>query len=298
MTHNFYPINLQLFAEGAGNGASGVTGSAAESNSGVTDLGDVRYGIDPDEKPAAEVTNATPIDRDSEFEKLIKGDYKEQYNARVQKTVQDRLKNSKSFEDKYNSLQPTLEILAKKYGVDIADIDALNKAIEDDDTYFEDEAFEKGVTVDELKRIRKIEKENADLKRQMDERASQEGAAKIYSAWMSQADETKQIYGAFDFEAEMQNPEFVSLLQANIPVRTAYEVIHKDDIISGAMQFAANTIEQKVAKSVAANRARPSENGLSRQAASTVRKDVNSLTDADLAEVHKRVARGERITFG
>ena len=314
MKNNFlFPmiLDLQLFAEGAGGGdggtgaegATGVTATAAVSQpKGVKSnpLADVKYGVQPTEgkAPAAEVVENPTEDRNAKFEALIKGEYKDLYDAKMQDTVQKRLKSSKETVDKYNALSPTLEILAKKYGVDATDIEALNRAIEEDDSYFEEEALEKGISVEQLKEIRKMEKENAELKRQMEEQNRKDNANKIYSQWMEQAESAKQVYPNFDLRAEMQNPKFVDLLRSNIDVRTAYEVIHKDDIIAGAMQFTAKTVEQKIANKIIAGGARPAENGNSSQGASVTKSDVSTLTKADRAEIARRVARGEKISFG
>ena len=303
-------LNLQLFAEGAsggdgGTGAEGATGATATAavsqTKGVKSnpLSDVVYGKQTEvTTPAAEVVENPTEDRNAKFEALIKGEYKDLYDARVSDTVQKRLKSTKETVDKYNELTPTIEALAKKYGVDPADIKALNKAIEDDDSYYEQEALEKGITVEQLKEIRKMERENADLKRQMEEQNRKENANKVYAQWMEQADKAKQVYPSFDLRAEMQNPKFVDLLRSDIDVRTAYEVIHKDDIIAGAMQFTAKTVEQKLTDKIIANGARPSENGNSSQGASVTKSDVSQLTKADLAEINRRVARGEKISFG
>lgn len=298
-------INLQLFAEGSGTGdggAMGVTGEAAtpQTKGAKNPLADVKYGIQQDAQAASvqgEETVVTP-DRTAEFDKLIKGEFKDLYDAKVQDTVQKRLKGTKETVDKYNALVPTLEILANKYGVDVNDIDALNTAINDDDSYFEEEALEKGITVQQLKEIRKMEKENADLKRQMQEQTAQQNASKLYASWMQQADQAKAVYPSFDLGAEMQNPRFVDLLKSNVDVRTAYEVLHKDEIIPAAMQFTAQKVEQKLTNKIIANGARPTENGISSQSAAQVKSDVSQLSKADLAEIAKRVARGEKISFG
>ena len=303
-------LDLQLFAEGAGGdggtgatGATGVSATAAVSqNKGVKSnpLADVQYGIQATEEatPAAEVVDNPTEDRNAKFEALIKGEYKDLYDARVSDTVQKRLKSSKETVEKYEALTPTLEALAKKYGVDPTDIKALNKAIEEDDSYYEEEALEKGMTVEQLKEIRKMEKENAELKKQMEEQNRKDNANKIYAQWMEQAESTKQVYPSFDLRAEMQNQKFVDLLRSNIDVRTAYEVIHKDDIIAGAMQFTAKKVEQNITNKIIANGARPSENGNSSQGASVTKSDVSALTKADRAEIARRVARGEKISFG
>ena len=300
-------LNLQLFAEGAGEGGTaegqGVTEAAAlPQTKGVkkNPLADVKYGIQEEEAaPAAEVQTDTVAqpDRKAEFEKLIKGEYKEEFNARTQDIIQKRLKGNQETVDKFNALNPTLEMLAKKYGVAADDIEALNKAIQEDDSYYEQEALEKGLTVQQLKEIRKMERENADLKAQMQEQQRQENGKKLYAAWMQQAEDAKKVYPSFDMRAEMNNPKFLDLLRSNIDVRTAYEVIHKDEIIPAAMQFTAKTVESKLAKSIAANGARPSENGMSSQSAAVVKSDVSQLSKADRAEIIRRVQRGEKIRF-
>ena len=315
-TYHLIPmLNLQLFAEGAGAGdggtaeGQGVTEAAAlPQTKGVKNpLADVKYGIQEETAPAAEVqtesTVATP-DRNAVFEQLIKGEYKDLYDAKVQNTIQQRLKGQKETVDKFNALSPTLEILAKSYGVDINDIEALNKAIEEDDAYLEAEALEEGKTVQQKREerrrdreIKKMEAENAELKAQMDEVRRQENGKKLYQSWMQQADEAKKIYPSFDIQTEMNNTKFVELLRSNIDVRTAYEVTHKDEIIAGAMQFTAKTVESKIANKIASNGARPSENGMSSQSAAVVKSDVSQLSKADRAEIIRRVQRGEKIRF-
>lgn len=303
-------LNLQLFAEGAGGGdggtgAEGATGAnataAVSQTKGVKSnpLADVQYGIQQTEvaSPSAEVVENPTEDRNAKYEAFIK-EHKDLDDARIQNIVQKRLKNSKETVEKYEALAPTLEALAKKYGVDPSDIKALNKAIEEDDSYYEEEALEKGITVEQLKEIRKMEKENAELKRQMEEQNRKENANKLYAQWMEQAEKAKSVYPSFDLRAEMQNPQFVNLLRSNVDVRTAYEVIHKDDIIPAAMQFTAKAVEQKITNKIIANGARPAENGNSSQGASVTKSDVSQLTKADRAEIARRVARGEKISFG
>ena len=304
-------INLQLFAEGASGGdggtgsegAKGVTATAAMSQTKgakSNPLADVVYGKQTqveEESPAAEVVENPTEDRNSKFEALIKGEYKDLYDARVQDTVQKRLKSSKETVERYEALAPTLEILAKKYGVDASDIKALNKAIEEDDSYFEEEALEKGITVEQLKDIRKMERENAELKKQWEEKERKEKAYKLYAQWDEQAKEAKKTYPSLDLSAEVKNPQFMRLLDSGVDVGTAYAVIHKDEIIPAAMQYTAKAVEQKLTNKIIANGARPAENGISSQSAVQTKSDVSQLTKADRAEIMRRVARGEKITF-
>ena len=306
----FHNLDLQLFADGGaggsdtGDGGQGVAGVAAvPQTKGVKNnpLSNVRYGKQEEAQIAnvqsAEEQAEATVDRNAKYKELIRGEYKDLFDGDVQDIVQKRLKNTKETVDKYNALTPTLEMLAKKYGVDASDIDALNKAIEEDDAYYEEEALEKGISVEQLKTIRKMEKENADLRRQMQEQNMRDNANKLYAQWMDQAKDAKTVYPSFDLNAEMQNPQFVNLLKSNVDVRTAYEVLHKDEIIPAAMQFTAKTVEQKIANNIAAGGKRPTENGMSSQSAAVVKDDVSRLTKADRDEIIRRVQRGEKIVF-
>ena len=320
MSHKFIlrSIDLQLFAEGgssasaagaegSGTGAEGVTTAdgmpATSARAKKNPLADVRYGIQENAEDAqvADAQNTagqvSAEERAAKFEALIKGEYKDLYDAKMQDTIQKRLKGTKDTVDKYNALAPTLETLAKKYGVDPTDIEALNHAIDEDNTFFEDEALEKGISVEQLKEIRKIERENADLKKQMREQSVRENADRIYAGWLEQSNALKQVYPNFDLDAEIKNPRFVDLLKNNVDVRTAYEVLHKDDIIRGAMQFTADTVQTKLANNIIAGRNRPSENGIGQTSPAVVKNDVSQLSRADREEIIRRVARGEKIRF-
>lgn len=306
-------LNLQLLAEGTGggdggtsNGATGETGTAAVSqNKGVktNPLADVKYGIQPEE--AAQTTDVqksaeekpVAVDKKAEYDAFIKAN-KDLDDARIQTIVQNRLKSTKETVAKYEASLPLLEMLSQKYGVASSDVEALIKAIEDDNAYYEAEALEKGIPVEELKAIRKMERENSALKEQMRKRDEQDKADQLYSKWMHDAESTKTVYPKFDLKAEMQNSKFVDLLKSGIDVKTAYEVVHKDEIIPAAMKFAVDQTEVKMANNIIANKARPSENGSSAQSPAVTKRDVTALSKADRDEIERRVARGDKISFG
>ena len=301
-------LHLQLFADGGaaagGDGGTaqgqGVTaGAASQQTKGA--LADVKYGIQPEETaPAAEVQQTTEAqtDTDKEFEDLIKGKYKAQYDARMQDTIQKRLKGSKEAVDKFNAAAPILEMLGKRYGVDASDINALRNALEDDDPNIENEAMARDMPPEELRKFKRVERQAEELSRQLKARDDREKAEKIHAVWMQQEQATKQVYPSFNMEAELQNPEFVNLISNNVDVRTAYEVLHRDEIIPAAMQFAAQAVEKNISKKIAANGARPNENGMGAAASAVVKSDVSKLTKMDIDEIARRVARGERVTFG
>lgn len=308
MTKTIYELNalnLQLFAEGSGTGAEGSTAdSGFATTQGVKDnpLENVKYGKQIEESvqtaDAQTTTDTEPtIDRKAEFKKLIKGEYKDEYDAEVKNIVQNRLKGTKEQVARLESLAPLLELIGNKYGVDPSDAEALVKAIEDDDSYFAEEAMERGITVDELKRIRKIERENADLKKWQDEQATREQADQLYRKWIDQTEDAKKFFPNLDLETELENESFRDLLRAGIDVKTAFQVVHQDDILPAAMQYTAQEVEKKVTNKIMANGKRPVENGISSQGAAVVKTDVSQFTDADMDEVIRRVMNGDTIVL-
>ncbi len=278
-------ISLQFFAEGGDGGTAegtGVTATGAESQEGV--------------KSTAPQSKTTE-DRNAEYKAFIEAN-KDLDDARIQSLMQKRVKDYKEVSEKHQKTIPVLELLGRKYGVDASDIEALTKAMNDDDSYFEQEAMEKGISVEQLKEFKKMEKENAELRKARDEQARKENADRLYAKWTKEAEATKMVYPNFSLENEVRNnPKFVELLRNNIDVRSAYEVTHKDEIIAGAMQFAVKEAESKLTNSIIANGSRPSENGISSKGASQVKSDVSKLTKAERDDIARRVARGEKISF-
>ena len=83
-----------------------------------------------------------------------------------------------------------------------------------------------------------------------------------------------------------------------VDVRSAYEVVHRDEMRGAEMQYAAQRSAERMANAVRSNTARPVENGLSSQQQNVVVKsDPRMLTKADRAEIRERVRRGEKIAF-
>lgn len=286
----YIPVrSLQLFADGGAAGAggtaqgSGVTAPAAGVQTGVT-------------APDAGVQQTT--DRNAEFEKLIKGEYKDLYDARVSDTVQKRLRGSKETVDKYNAISPVLPLLAQKYGVDPSDAAALAKAIEDDNDLYENEATAHGMDVGTYKKYEQMRRQNEAFRAQAEDRDRREHAAQQYAAWTQQANEAKSIYPQLDLEAEVKNPQFMRLLNAGVDVGSAYLVIHKDEVIPAAMQHVAQNVEQKLAGKIAAGGSRPAENGMSPGNGAVVKNDVSTMTKLNRAEINRRVLAGEKISLG
>lgn len=306
-----FKFNLQFFAEGgdgAGAGAEGSNvGESVGAGNGVStqkkgDLSNVIYG----KATTVQGTTTTEVDtntpqktKQQTFEDLIKGEYKEEFSKRTQGIIDERFKKMKGMEAELNANNDIMQRLADKYGTDVKDKAALLKAIDSDESFYEQEALEKGLTVAQLKEMKRLERENAAFKEAQSAREAQEQSQKIYDGWLSEGEALKAKYGLkdFDFAKECENPDFCKLLQNGISVESAYKSIHLDDMIGGAMAQTAEAVRQSVVNSISNRSGRPSENGASSINSQIFKTDVNKLTKADRDEIVKRVARGEEITF-
>lgn len=298
---------IQLFAEGGGEGGTGAgaatpgqTAAAPvqpQTKGAKNPLANVQYGKQAEPAAAGQAAQPTDDARQAKFDALIKGEYKDLYEARIKDTVSRRLKGTEDIVARYNQLAPTLDLLSGKYGVDATDIAALAKAIEEDESFYEEEALDKGMSVQQVKEIRRMKRENQQLRDAQERQQQKETADRQYAAWLEQAGKVKEIYPSFDFQKEAQNEQFRQLILSNVPMQTAYEVVHKDDIIPAAMQFTAQRITEKVANSIRAGQTRPSEGAMGSRSAVAIKSDVSQLTRADRDEIDRRVARGEKIRF-
>lgn len=313
-----FPISLQMFAGGDG----GDSGAAAESDgnsevkeaiaalqakrSNKSELANVKYGTNAEQlSDDGKEPEGTPEDRNKDFEKLIKGKYKDLYDAKVQSIVRDRLKNSKAAEADIKALEPMLELLGKKYGIDKGEksssefAKAVSAAVENDNEMYSDEALELGISVEQLRKNKAAERSAMTMQNQLAELQREKAQRETFAKWYAEGEEVKQMYPGFDLNTELRNKDFFDIMRVpNMSVRTAYEIVHKDEIMPAAMQYTAKRVEENLAKKMAARQSRPAENGVSSNSPSLTKTDVTKLTRADRDEINRRVARGEKITFG
>lgn len=288
-------LNLQLFGdEGAGDLAG--TGEVA---SPIAEGSEVDGGA-----TNTEDQQVATADGES-WDSLIKGKYKKDYNASVKKAVEKRFRNQQNLQAQIDGYRPIMEALASKYNINAnpdgsIPIEELNKHILDDDSVYEREAFDRGMSVEDLKQIKSLERENAQL-RAMRQQSEEE---REWNSILEQAEKAKQVYPDLDLDVEMVNPHFGRLLatmqKSGFPnaVQTAYEAIHRDEIMGGAMRYAVAQTQQKISNSIQSGMRRPQENGTNPGAAANVAGvDPSKLTKADIEAIKVRASRGERITF-
>lgn len=96
----------------------------------------------------------------------------------------------------------------------------------------------------------------------------------------------------------MANAGFRQLLRARVDMRTAYEILHKDEIIPAAMAYAAQTVERKLAEKLRWEGIRPAENGVSQSGAVSMGSRVSQMSRKEIADLCRRVERGEKVSLG
>lgn len=287
-----YLMNLQLFAEEVATAAD-TGGAEAETGSLATDTGSGQ---------AAETT-----DRKT-FEELISGDYKQDYTNAVAAAVNKRMKNAnekaKRQQSILDNLTPVMEMMGKRYGVDTSDManldyEGLSKKIMDDNMFYEEEALQRGMDVDTYKQMVKMERDNARLRREQAETQTRNENARKYESVINQANEAKALYPSLDIDEEMKNPTFERMVWASgVPVRTAYEVVHKDEIFGNAMQYATQKTAQMMSNAIQSGKKRPDEVGLSGQSSATASADSPRYWDkAKRDEIKRRVLAGEKVVL-
>lgn len=281
-------MTLNLFdagAEGQGSAAPGDTTAAASTQQ--------QTGVKASQQVEKEA--ASPEERSRAYRDLVEGEYKDLYTQDVQKHINRRFRETKVLQDQLGQYQPVIDMLMQRYNV--SDIGGLQKAIDDDNAYWEAAADAAGMSIEQYKQFSKLQSQNAQLMRAQRQSETQRRAQQQLSKWKSEAEEVKKTYPKFDLERESQNPDFLSLLKSHVSMRQAYEVIHMDEIKSAISELQAKATEKKISENIKARGTRPDEAGASSSSAFKSASDVHKLTKAQRAEIARKVMRGETVTL-
>lgn len=307
---------LQLFADGGEGGAAATgetTGAADQYTSNLEALGVPRDKIRA-KPPVKEVQKAPQEEQQAaaattEQKRLTWDEIKkdEEYNKHIQNIVSERVKETKAAqaaaEDKLEKLKPALEVMTRKYGLNMDDLDygALATAVSEDTAYYEDKAMEMGVSVETAKHIDQLERENARRQAEDAKTAEQRQMQEHFRKLSEQAQALKAVFPSFDLMTEMQNPAFARMTAPNIgiSVEDAYYACHRNEIQAASMSVAANKTAENISKTIQAGQKRPVENGTSAQAPSLTtinwRNASKEQRAAKKAEILAAAARGEKL---
>ena len=254
------------------------------------------------ENPTEEKTEATTPTRMSWDEIMADPEY----NKQMQAVVQSRLKNAKAAEDSLAKLTPALELLARRHGLDATNMDyeAIAKAINDDDAYYEDLALEKGVTLEAAKRIDQQERDHARQQREEARNLEQQKLRNHFMKLEQQGEALKKVFPKFDLRKELQNPVFARMTSPNVgvSVEDAYHAVHRREIMQAGMQVTAQQTAQQISNAIQAGSRRPDENGTSGQAPSVTTFDYRNASPEQRSALKKHIrseaAHGRKVYPG
>lgn len=300
--------DFYLFDGEGGEGTSGNAGVATSGEEGTAleekkddDLFDDNSYDDseePDDEPSEGENADEPKDLSAEFEELIKGKYKDLYDARVKDTLSKRFKNAEADRNRLGEYEDALFVLYDKYDIEPGNLNGLKEAIAKDGELLEERAEREGLSVEQYKYQKKLEAENRRLEAEQRKRAAKEQADALYEQWESESAELRNVYPHFNLKKEAsENPEFMSYLESGMSVRKAFEAAHIQELISGAIQMATKETRKNTIDTVRARGLRPRENGMQSKAPLKVKKNISNLSNEDMDRINKRVARGETVTF-
>lgn len=345
MTKTKWLLNLQLFAgEGAGTGGGegAATGDGGASAPAAVDAGQQRLlelGVPADKlrkraqrsKAAAPAESAAKSAPKAEAQPMneeqvaaaanpteekktdtpARMSWKEimedpEYNKEMQAVVQSRLRSAKDAEATLAKIAPALEVLARKHGLDPANMDyeALEKAISNDNEYYEQKALEMGTSVETAKKIDQEERATAREQREQQRTLEQQKIRDHLIKLEQQGEAMKTAFPSFDLRKELQDPRFARMTSPNIgmSVEDAYYAIHRKEIQAAAMKATAENTAKKISNAIQSGSRRPDENGTSGQGASVSTFDYRNASKAQREALKQQIraaaARGEKLYPG
>lgn len=110
--------------------------------------------------------------------------------------------------------------------------------------------------------------------------------------WQKESEEVKQMYPQFDLAKEMSDRRFFSLCYKGVGLEEAYLIVHKDELFTAAMEYAASELMRS---GVFCKSGRMKEGALS--PVGEVTKSEKSLSKNERKELIRRTERGERVVL-
>lgn len=199
---------------------------------------------------------------EAEWAELKKGKFADLYGADVKKAIGERFKNQADANQQLEKMQPMLDALMKKSGVQ--SVEELQALILDDDSLYEEEAEAMGMTVAAYKTFKQMkedhERDQAEKAQSLEEQRMREHFVKL----SRQADDLRKTVPNFDLRAELQNPEFLRMTHPDVglSVEQAYFAVHHNDLMPQAMSYGIQRARQQISQTMQANAGRPVEGAM------------------------------------
>lgn len=301
------PVNLRMF-DGEGGAPTGETqASSGRTHQGESGEIEVRYGKQPAEEtsqqqssdagsdtpadPAEQQPAPTPQDKRKAFRELVTGEYKDIYAEDTQRIINRRFRET---QEQISQTQPIIDMLMQRYNIS-GDLSALQNAIESDTAYWQEAADAAGMTAEAYRKNLRDQRELSMFRAAEQNMLARRAEQQQYAQWEREAEMLKGKVPGFDLASEVQNPQFMSMLRARVPLEHAYKALHHDEILETAIRTTVQDTEKRIVDNVRAKGARPAENGTAKQSAFVVKDDPSKFTKQDRAEIARKVKRGEKI---
>ena len=341
-------MDLQLFADGAAAGGEGGEGTAVEAgeNTGAAaaeqrlrELGVpedrirkrakkaeadasivVRRDTDAPEQPQ---TPAAEEQKEETPKKMSWADIMKdpEYNAEMQRTIQQRLRGSKETEAKLTKLQGVIDTLKDFYGVTSDDIDELVSKVTSDDRFYQEEAERLDTSPEVARRLRQADRQKEAMERQAAAEKAREAesekqrqiqghfqglqdqAAKLVDLLNSlRTEEEGPITDANAFlENELKDPRFLRMTApgSGLSVEDVYFSIHRKEMMERGYTQATINAKRAIARAVQANASRPVENGVGSVSSSLSQIDYSAMSAKQRQqlreEIRRAAGRGEKL---
>ncbi|MBR3019840.1 MAG: hypothetical protein IKH57_22665 [Clostridia bacterium] len=215
------------------------------------------------ESPEASQETKTP------FQNLIAGEYRQDYEKavgqRIRAAIQNRFKNQPDYKKQLDDVQPILQTLGGRYGLNAEDVQGIAE---------------------------RLARESGDM-------PARDFLQEHVRGINAQAEEMKKELPGFDLSAEMENPAFVRMTSPGVgmSVKDAYFAVHGQEIQRDSMLYAARQANERIAASVMAGASRPRENGLDPVGAASMGINVQTMDRKTREAFRRRIKNGEKINF-
>lgn len=259
------------------------------------------YGQGGAQKKAAQPAEGQPEQNgeptiQERWEAAKKGEFKDLYGQDVQNAIRDRFKNQADLQGQLDAVQPMLNALMQKAGVD--SVEELSQLVLDDDSLYEEEAEEAGMTVERYKQFKALQDEHD--RREREDAESQERALwnDHFNRMAEQAEKLKQTFPDFDLSREMENETFRRLTHPSVgvSVEDAYYTIHRNELGPQIMAYGMNRAREQMGQTIQAQRARPAEGAMRSQGSvsADMKIDFSKLSRKERDEYRRMVHAGKK----
>ena len=290
-------LDFHLFEDGG-------AGEAASSSDSSQDVKNIQYGKSAgDGQTSSQVgsDNGSEVnDLNAEWEALTGkgGKFHDMLGQRVSTAIQDRFRNQADLQAQVDEITDGLSPLFQNYGLNAGDFEGLKNAIANDDVFYQAGAEKAGLDIQHYKEMLKLKADSERLNKINEAYQKEQARQAKFQEWEADAAELQQAFPGFDLGLEIQsNESFAQLIDNGVDVRTAFLTTHMDEILNGTKAYEQMTATQNVVNTIQKRASRPMEGALSHAPAIQRKTDPSSLSDADLDEINRRVARGEVISF-